>query len=60
MDDEELRKVAEFLKGIRYNDVELLGYHKLGENKYMAIGKELKQYSAPSADEMKRLEVFFA
>ena len=60
MDDEELRKVAEFLKGIRHNNVELLGYHKLGENKYAAIDKELKQYSVPSADEMKRLEKFFA
>lgn len=56
MDDDEMKKMAAFLKGIRYSKVELLGYHKLGENKYAAIGKELKAYSAPSAEEIKRLE----
>ncbi len=54
-----MQKMAKFLKGIRCNKVELLGYHRLGENKYAAIGKELKQYSAPSAEEIKRLERLF-
>ena len=60
MDDEEMQRMAGFLKGIRCSKVELLGYHKLGENKYAAIGKELKQYAAPSAEEIKHLEELFA
>lgn len=59
MYEEEMRKIADFLKDIRCSKVELLGYHKLGENKYAATGKKLKQYSAPSAEEIKRLEGLF-
>jgi len=59
MDTEEMKKIADFLKSIRHSKVELLGYHKLGENKYAAIAKELKQYAVPDAAEIKQLEELF-
>ena len=59
MSDEEMQQIAGFLKGIRHSKVELLGYHKLGENKYAAIDKDVTKYSVPSAEEIKRLEELF-
>ena len=60
MSDEEMQQIAGFLKGIRHSKVELLGYHKLGENKYAAIDKELTQFSVPATEEIKRLEELFS
>lgn len=56
---EELEKMAEFLKNIKYTDIELLPYHRLGESKYAALKKEAKNYAVPSKEEMKKIEKMF-
>ena len=59
MSDEEMQQIAGFLRDIHHSKVELLGYHRLGENKYTAIDKDVTKYSVPAAEEIKRLEKLF-
>lgn len=58
-DDDELCKMSEFLKNIKCKDIELLPYHRLGENKYAAIHEEVTTYSVPSKEETERMEMKF-
>ena len=58
-DTEELEKMAEFLKKIKCKNIELLPYHKLGENKYSALKKDVKIYDVPSQEEMEIIEKKF-
>ena len=55
-DEDELCKIAEFLKSIKCNAIELLPYHRLGENKYAAVQKEVTIYPVPSKEEMETIE----
>ena len=50
----EMRAVAAFLKG-RAQRVELLPYHRMGENKYTALGLPPSVFEVPSAEQMERL-----
>ena len=45
--DYEMQKIADFLKDLRINKVELLPYHAMGEHKWSAIGKEAMRFSRP-------------
>ena len=56
---DEMMKIREFLKDIRYKSVELLPYHKMGEHKYAALGKECYTYGSPNDEEMKEYEKIF-
>ncbi len=56
-DKAELEKIAEFLKHIKCEKVELLPYHVMGEHKYDALGMEHKKYYAPDNIEKFR-EIF--
>ena len=58
-DTKEIQKIAEFLKPLNIRDVELLPYHKMGENKYDAINKECVAYKVPSKEKMKTFKNFF-
>ena len=55
----EMQKIADYLKGLRLNKVELLPYHAMGEHKYAAIGKEVQIFSVPSEEKMMRLKKIF-
>lgn len=59
MDTEEMKKTAGFLENIRCSKIELLPYHRLGENKYAAVSKKLKQFLVPTKEEMKKIEAIF-
>ncbi len=50
--EDEIRKIAEILKDIRYSKVELLPYHKMGEYKYGALGKDWEVFTVPDEDRM--------
>lgn len=58
-DTEELKKMSEFLKTIKYKEIELLPYHKLGENKYLALKKDATIYDVPSQEKMREIEKLF-
>jgi len=51
-DEEEIKRIGDFLTSIRYKDIELLPYHKMGEHKYDALGKNFKSYIVPAKEEM--------
>ena len=58
-DEAELQKIAEFIGKIRCETVELLPYHKLGENKYAALGKVADSYAVPTEEQIGRIESIF-
>jgi pyruvate formate lyase activating enzyme len=54
----EMQTIANFLKNIRINKVELLPYHAMGEHKWSAIGKEAEHFTVPNStdvDDFKKL-----
>ena len=51
-EEEELRKMADFLKKIGVGTIELLPYHAMGEHKWTAAGLEITQYGVPSNEQM--------
>lgn len=57
---EEMQKIADFLKPYRPEKVELLPYHRLGEGKYAALGRQPTCFTAPTEDEMREFNSFFA
>ncbi len=56
--DDEMTKISSFLKNIRYKDIELLPYHKLGEHKYKALGRKVPSYNVPSEEQMSRISFY--
>jgi pyruvate formate lyase activating enzyme len=58
-DEEELRKMAEFLKHSGIYQVELLPYHAMGSMKYQALGREPIEYSVPEKTEMEEYRKLF-
>ena len=57
--DYEMQKIADFLKDLRINKVELLPYHAMGEHKWTAIGKETKRFSVPSNEDIDKFKKLF-
>lgn len=47
---EEIVQISEFLKNIHYNAIEILPYHKMGENKYSALGIKYNTYYVPEEE----------
>ena len=58
-DIEELKKIADMLKSIKYTSVELLPYHRMGENKYNAIDMQCTLYEVPSKEKMEEYKKLF-
>lgn len=58
---EELRKIRDFLDAAgKPEKIELLPYHRMGENKYRALGMSPQHFAVPSPETMRRLEAVFA
>lgn len=51
---EEMCRISEFLKTIRYSSVELLPYHEMGKYKYEALGMDAVTYPVPEKEDMKK------
>ena len=51
---QEIMSIAEFLKNIHYDAIELLPYHKMGEHKYLALGIECNACSVPEKENMEK------
>lgn len=58
-EETEMQKIADFLKDISHEKVELLPYHALGEHKYRALGVNVEVFSVPSPERMKRFRTMF-
>ena len=52
--DCEMQKIANFLKELRIEKVELLPYHALGEHKYLALKMPLPKYTVPTQEKMEK------
>ncbi len=46
--ENEIKKIDKILKNIRYKNIELLPYHKMGEHKYEAMGADFEQFITPN------------
>jgi len=57
--DCEMQKIANFLKELRIEKVELLPYHALGEHKYLALKMPLPKYTVPTQEKMEKLKELF-
>ena len=58
-EETEMQRIADFLKDISYEIVELLPYHALGEHKYRALGKKAESFSVPSPERMNAFRAMF-
>ena len=58
-DIDELKGMASLIKPLNVSKIELLPYHRLGENKYLALDKELKVFDVPTEEEIKKHRELF-
>lgn len=56
---DEMRRIADFLKGIKYSRAELLPYHALGEHKYDALGLKTEKFYVPDKALTEEYKKFF-
>lgn len=56
---EEMQNIKDFLSPFNPINVELLPYHKMGENKYKALGINAPVFEIPSEDKMRKLNKIF-
>lgn len=57
--EEEIGKIADFLKTIHIRSVECLPYHNLGEHKYEALGRRHETFTVPSKEKIQRFSAMF-
>lgn len=58
-EETEMQRIADFVKKIPHEKVELLPYHALGEHKYRALGVNVEVFSAPSPERMNAFRAMF-
>lgn len=58
-DDDEMRRMADYVAGLCVKSVELLPYHAMGENKYAALGMDVPAYSIPDDEQMAHFRSLF-
>lgn len=51
-DGSELEKMAEFIKGLKVYDVEVLPYHDMGQSKSLALGEKYLTYKTPDKEKI--------
>lgn len=56
---DEMQKIADFLRNIKYKTVELLPYHKMGDHKYDALDMECTSYEVPSREDIEKYKMLF-
>ncbi len=56
---EELEKISDFLRDVRYKSVELLPYHRMSEHKYEALNMPFTSYPLLGKDEIEVYKKFF-
>jgi len=56
---DELNKMAQFLKKIKYKSLDILPYHVMGNSKYSALGRDCVVYSVPSDDMIEKIKKIF-
>lgn len=55
----DMEQIAEYLKDIPVQKVELLAYHRLGEGKRKSLGMDARTFTIPTPDEMEALLQLF-
>lgn len=58
--EEELSRMADFLKTVRHDGVECLSYHAMGEHKYAALGRDFERFPVPDKERMEEIRRLFA
>lgn len=58
--EEELSRMADFLKTVRHDGVECLPYHAMGEHKYAALGRDFERFPVPDKERMEEIRRLFA
>lgn len=57
---EEMKNIKNFFNKVGTpKKIELLPYHAMGENKYLAIGKECEAFAVPNSDKITELKAIF-
>lgn len=56
---QDMEQIAEYLKNIPVQKVELLAYHRLGEGKRKSLGMDVVTFRTPSPEEMENLLTLF-
>ena len=54
-----MKTIKEILKGYNPEKIELLPYHKMGENKYEALNMDIRSFDVPSVHKMEKFKVIF-
>ncbi len=57
--EEEMKKIKEFLSPYKPQKIELLPYHRMGENKYSALNMPVTKFDVPNDELMKKLNKIF-
>lgn len=57
--DEEMGKIAAFVKGLGITNVELMPYHKMGEYKYGALNMDAVTYEVPCKEDIEKWRALF-
>ena len=61
IDEKEIALIKEFFVDNGYPEkIELLPYHKMGENKFSALGKNIKTFSVPSKEKVESLKKYLS
>ncbi len=55
--EEEMQKIADFLRTLNIFKVEHLPYHAMGEHKFEALGLETKKFTVPSKEQMEKIKL---